>query len=177
MQLQSAINPTAYRPLLNVIAKGESNGNYNAYFSNANNTELRLTEMTIGEVLVWQKQYVEQGSRSNAVGRYQIIEPTLLYLVDTLHLSLQSKFDEPMQDKLAIALMERRGSVEFVKGELTKEEFAHNLSKEWAALPKVVGDRPDESYYAGDGLNASLISVDETLKAVNEFEGLVKGNK
>ena len=42
---------------------------------------------------------------------------------------------------------------------LRREEFAHNLSKEWAALPKAVGKNPEQSYYAGDGLNKARLSI------------------
>ena len=34
MQIPKSITPTAYAPLLEVIAEGESRGNYNAYFGN-----------------------------------------------------------------------------------------------------------------------------------------------
>ena len=37
---------------------------------------------------------------------------------------------------------------------------------EWAAFPKVIGPNPDTSYYDGDGLNSSLVSVEQVLKAI-----------
>jgi len=174
MQTPKTIAPVAYTPLLNVIAEGESRGNYNAHFSNAANRSLKFTDMTIADVLEWQKRYVEQGNPSSAVGRYQIIRPTLLGLVKQLDLNLNDRFDEPMQDRLAISLMERRGSIDFAKDELTAENFAHELSKEWAALPKVIGESPESSYYAGDGLNRSLIDSKTSLTAIQEFKRLAK---
>ena len=63
--------------LLNTIAKVESKNNYNAHFGNADNVSIQFTSMTVGEVLIWQKQFVEQGSPSSAVGRYQFINSTL----------------------------------------------------------------------------------------------------
>jgi muramidase (phage lysozyme) len=168
--MPSAIDPTAYTPLLNTIAKGESNGNYNAYFGNAANTTLRFTNMTLGEVLHWQEEYVRQGSASSAVGKYQIVRPTLAGLVRQLQLDLQAPFDEALQDRLAIALLERRGALAFAEKKLTREQFAANLAQEWAALPKVTGSNPNESYYAGDGLNKSNISIDEVYKALANLE-------
>jgi len=170
MHPRNAIAPEAYNPLLEVIAKGESQGNYNAYFGNVANKEIDFTSMTIADVLAWQERFVAEGKASSAVGRYQIIRPTLLGLVKELRLTTQEKFDKPLQDKLAISLMERRGAVNFVKNKLSAEEFAHQLSKEWAALPKVLGDMPESSYYAGDGLNRSLIDSKTSLGAVMEFK-------
>lgn len=164
------VDPKAYSPLLQTIAKGESNGNYNAHFGNTNNTAVHFTSMSIAEVLQWQKEFVRQGSPSNAVGRYQIIEPTLSGLVNRLRINPNETFDEAMQDRLAIALLERRGSKKFVAKELTREQFAANIAKEWAALPAVVGANPEESYYAGDGLNQSHVSINEVFQALHLLE-------
>lgn len=164
------ISPAAYRPLLDTIASGESNGNYNAYYGNASNTDRRFTQMTIAEVLHWQKDYVDSGSPSNAVGRYQIIQPTLESLVDEMNLDTKDTFDEPTQDAMAIHLMKRRGAEAYIHKSLPAENFAHNLSKEWAALPKVIGDSPEASYYDGDGLNKSRVSSQAILESVTAFK-------
>jgi hypothetical protein len=161
------IDPAAYGPLLNVIAKGESSGNYNAHFSNAANTTVRFTDMTVGEVLRWQEEYVRQGSVSSAVGRYQIVRPTMLKLVQQLHIDHSVRFDERMQDRMAIALLERRGSLAYADDRLSREQFAANLAQEWAALPKITGPNPQESYYAGDGINESRITVDAVYTALD----------
>lgn len=158
-----------YTNLLNTIAQGESKGNYNAYFGNASNTTINFTAMTVGEVLNWQRQYVEQGNASNAVGKYQFIEPTLRGLVGELKIEPKSKFDAHLQDRLAIRLLERRGVHEYVSGHISREQLAHNLSKEWAALPRVIGGNPQSSYYAGDGLNHVQVSVDEVMVAIESL--------
>jgi conjugal transfer mating pair stabilization protein TraG len=152
--------------LLNTIAKVESKHNYNAYFGNSNNTSIQFTAMTVNEVLAWQKQFVEQGNPSSAVGRYQFIDSTLAGLVRELKIDGAMKFDEVLQDRLAIALLERRGIREYVDNKITREEFAHSLSKEWAALPKAIGENPERSYYAGDGLNKAQLSVDEMFASI-----------
>lgn len=172
VQTRTMINPTAYAPLLALIAEGESRGNYNAHFGNASNQAIQFTDMSIAEVLEWQRQFVEDGYPSNAVGRYQIIRPTLLGLVEELNLDTSQMFSPTLQDKLAIALMERRGSISFIKRELSVEEFAHNLSKEWAALPQVTGSRSAESYYAGDGLNKALVKKSSVIQAIETFKTL-----
>jgi muramidase (phage lysozyme) len=168
--MPATIDPAAYTPLLDTIAKGESKGNYNAYYSKAANTKVRFTEMSVDEVLKWQENYVRKGSPSSAVGKYQIIRPTLLGLVKELKLDTRVTFDEKLQDRMAITLLERRGAHAFVAKKLTREQFAANLAKEWAALPKVTGTNPKESYYAGDGLNKARITIDEVFKALATLE-------
>jgi conjugal transfer mating pair stabilization protein TraG len=166
---------TAYSPLLDVIATAESKGNYNAYFSNAANKEINFTAMPIRDVIAWQEAFVKNGNPSSAVGKYQIIQPTLEGLVTELNISPDTHFDAATQDKLAVALIERRGSVAFIENKLTAAEFAHNLSKEWAALPRIIGNAPESSYYAGDGLNASLVDSKTSLNAVEQFK--LRGQK
>jgi conjugal transfer mating pair stabilization protein TraG len=167
--MPTRINPEAYVPLLNTIAEGESKGNYNAYFGNAGNTTVHFTDMSVEQVLAWQADYVRGGSPSSAVGRYQLVRPTLAGLVRQLQIDPKAKFNKSLQDQLAITLMERRGSVEYVDKKLTREQFAANLAKEWAALPKVTGPRPQESYYAGDGLNQSRVSITSVYSAVDKL--------
>lgn len=167
---KKATKPITYDALLETIAKGESQGNYNAYFGNAENNELVFTKMKLAEVLEWQKNFVERGSRSSAVGKYQFIRPTLTRLVKDLNIDRNSRFDENLQDKLAVALLEKRGLNEYVRGKIDRKKFAHNLSKEWAALPKVIGDSPTDSYYEGDGLNHARVSVNEVYDGINSLK-------
>jgi len=164
------VDPSAYGLLMQTIAKGESNGNYNAYFGNAGNTDVRFTEMSIAEVVSWQQTQIANGSASSAVGKYQIVRPTLLGLVDELDVDTSDTFDAALQDRFAIALMERRGALEYVQKKLSREQFAANLAKEWAALPKVLGPNPTESYYASDGINNSQISIAEVYGALKQLE-------
>lgn len=155
-----------YTNLLDTIAKGESNGNYNAYYGHPDNIAVVFTSMSVKDVLAWQTTYVAQGSSSSAVGKYQIVRSTLRGLVQEMNIKQNTLFDETLQDRLAIKLLERRGLEEYVDGRISREQLAHNLSKEWAALPRVIGDNPTESYYQGDGLNKVQISIDEIFSAI-----------
>lgn len=156
-----------YTELLSTIAEGESKGNYNAYFGNAGNASIRFTNMTVAEVMRWQRDFVASGKPSNAVGKYQFMGTTLAGLVDEMNIDPHTKFDEALQDRLAIRLIERRGAREYLRGAVSREQFAHNLSMEWAALPRVIGDDPNASYYAGDGMNKSHISISAVLGAID----------
>lgn len=158
-----------YTALLTTIARGESHGNYNAYFGHTNNRTIDFTTMPVRQVLSWQQRYTATGQPSNAVGKYQFIYPTLKGLVEELHINEDELFSPALQDRLAIKLIQRRGLVDFMRGRISREEFAHNLSREWAALPRVLGDNPNASYYAGDGLNQALISVHDTLAAIDSL--------
>lgn len=166
---QTKIDPMVYQPLLTTIAKGESKGNYNAYFGNIRNDTVRFTDMTIAEVMQWQEQYVREGSISSAVGKYQIIRPTLNGLVQQHGIDVHARFDEAMQDHLAVLLLERRGAVAFVEKKISREQFAANLAKEWASLPRITGPNPHESYYAHDGVNKAFVTSDEVFAALNNI--------
>ena len=164
-------DPSTYRPLLNLIAQVESSDNYNAYFGNSRNSKITFTDMPIADVMKWQQEYIAKGSPSSAVGRYQIINTTLNDLVNELNIDPEKqRFDQDTQDVMAATLLERRGVQQYVNQELSKEEFAANLAKEWAALPKVIGKNPHASYYADDGLNKSRVKPDAVLKAIEPIE-------
>ena len=167
---QKAVDEATLRPLLNLIAKAESNSNYDAYFGNAANKSLKLTKMPIKDVLSWQADYVNDGSPSSAAGRYQIINTTLAELTKSIQIDKNQPFDDKTQDQLAIALINRRGAPAYVNGKLSAKDFAASLAKEWAALPKATGANPDKSYYASDGLNQSRISVDEILAVIKKVK-------
>ncbi len=160
-----------YDDLLATIARGESKGNYNAYFGNTGNREIEFTSMSVAQVLDWQRQFVAEGHASSAVGKYQFINTTLAGLVREMNISRDEKFSPALQDRLAIRLIERRGVRDYMRGRISREQFAHNLSQEWAALPRVIGDGdPAASYYAGDGLNRAHVSVDEVLVAIESLQ-------
>lgn len=169
---QGSINTRNYNysGILDTIAKGESNGNYNAYYGNSGNTTIDFTSMTVDEVLTWQRDFVDKGSPSSAVGKYQFIRPTLQGLIDEKNIAGSTIFDAKLQDRLAVALLERRGVNDYMDGKISREQFAYNLSQEWAALPKVIGDRPEESYYAGDGLNKVRVSIAEIYSGMDTLK-------
>ena len=160
------VKPSSYTPLLSLIADAESKGNYNAHFGDVSNSSVKFTSMTIAEVLDWQADFLKKGNPSSAVGRYQIVDTTLAGLVVKNDIDINKLYDERMQDLLAVKLLERRGSVEYVNKQLSRDEFAANIAKEWASLPKVVGDKPEDSYYQSDGLNKSLVKTEEVFAAI-----------
>ncbi len=153
--------------LLDLIGQKESNGKYNAFYGNADNEDVKFTEMKVSDVRSWQDRFVHNGSASSAVGKYQIIRKTMDSLISDLNLTGDELFDEELQDKMALQLAKRRGYDKWKNGSLDDAAFANNLAKEWASFPVVGGNKHGRSYYAGDGLNKALISPDEVLRALD----------
>jgi muramidase (phage lysozyme) len=163
-------------PILAIIRQHESRGNYNIVWggiSAADQPPRPLTQMTIGQVLAWQDS-IDAKYMSEAAGAYQILEDTLRGLYASAGLSTSSLFNRENQDRLGVALLERRGLSRYRRGALNDVQFAQNLSMEWASFPAQTRDKrgraaTGQSYYAGDGLNASLTSKAAVISAVRSI--------
>lgn len=157
------------RPLFEVIAKGEVGSvkykSANAYSVIYGSSEPELTNMSLQDVLDLQKDMVDEGSPSSAMGKFQIINKTLKGLIKKLGLPLDTKFTPELQDRLALQLLKSRGFEDFLNGNISRTEFMRNLSMEWASLPK---DKTGLSYYHGDGLNKSHILPNEIRSAMRK---------
>lgn len=149
-------------PILDLIAKHESDGDYNIVYGGA---RIPLTQMTVHEVLDWQREQVARGVPSAAAGRYQFIAKTLAGLVEQGVVNGSDLFNEATQDKLAMHQLKSRGYDKFLAGTITAEKFMENLSKEWASLPK---DSSNLSYYHGDGLNKAGVDSTVVMAALRE---------
>jgi muramidase (phage lysozyme) len=162
-------------PLRALLRKYESADDYNAVWggiARADHPPRPLVEMTVGQVLDWQDS-IDRKYMSEAAGAYQILEDTLRGLYREADVPRSARYDRATQDKLADALLRRRGLDDYLAGRITAEKFALALSMEWASLPVPHDVRRDgrtirkgQSYYAGDGLNAAHASVDEVLTAL-----------
>lgn len=175
------------RPLMELIGAKESAGDYNkAYLGK----KAPFTDMTLNQVLEWQNNYLNWQRKnrkgktpSSAVGKYQIIQPTLKGLMRNMGLKGDEKFTPELQDAMIVELMRGRKYDAWVKGDISDEEFANNLAQEWASFP-VVNDmevldkktgkkrqiKRGQSYYKGIGSNMALIKPEEVL-------GALKSNK
>jgi muramidase (phage lysozyme) len=173
--MQRAIMRTAPRgsteALLELIGRVESRGNYNILVGGS--TFSALNNMTVAEVLELQSGMRARGHESTAVGKYQIIQGTLQSLVNQGHVSLNERFSPATQDRLAIALLNRRGYQRYLQGALTVHEFADRVAMEWASFPMPDG----RSFYAGVGSNKALVdrsTVVSTLQGYR-FGGIAEG--
>lgn len=122
--------------LLDLIAQGESGGDYNATLDNGRWTggPKNLVSMTLNDVMRLQsnmrtpenRALYGDGAGSSALGRYQIVGQTLKGLVKEMGLSGNELFDEKMQDAMASRLVARRAP-----------EGLEGLRREWTSLNKV----------------------------------------
>jgi len=163
-------------PLLAMIRRIESGNNYSAVWgriAQQDRPKKRLVTMTIGEVLAWQDS-IDAKYNSEAAGAYQILEDTLRGLYVSAGLRTSDLFSVANQDRLGLALLQRRGLASYQAGRITDKQFAQNLSQEWASLPAQTRDKrgraaSGQSYYAGDGLNKSLTTQSAVLAAVRKI--------
>ena len=164
--------PAGAAILLEFIGAIEAPKGYGTiYGNNQGKLPKPLTSMTVDEVIslgpTWTRAY-----RSSAAGRYQFMNATLKDLKKELGLRGTQTFDANLQDRLAYHLLKRRGYESFMAGKLSVAQFGKLLAQEWASLPVLMdtqgGSRPvkrGQSYYAGDGLNKSLVRP-EAVEAV-----------
>jgi hypothetical protein len=125
---------------------GESNGNYLAYYGHVDSTK-DLCSMMLWEIYQFQDN---MPLGSTAIGRYQFLKGTLQGLQRQNELPSTELFTEELQDRLAVDLLVGRGYRDWWRGELSDEEFAHNISMEWACLPDP--ENGGKSHYDGDDI-------------------------
>lgn len=166
---QRATGPAA--ELLDYIGQKEARGNYNILVGGR--VEPALTNMTIREVLEYQRGMIARGHESTAVGKYQIIRGTLKELTDKGYASLDERFTPEVQDRLAYGLLRRRKIEAYMSGKITADDFMDNLSKEWASLPSSSG----RSYYAGVGSNKSSGTRDALLAVLPPTSNAAPGGE
>ena len=126
---------------------GESDGDYNAYFGHLH-PAIDFSKMTLTAIYAFQAMMLQRDARSSALGRYQFLLRTLRVLQAKLRLPDNAMFTPEIQDRLAVELLKGRGYQAWWRGALTDDEFAHNLSMEWASLPDP--DNDGRSHYDGD---------------------------
>ncbi|MCL6706691.1 M15 family metallopeptidase [Pseudomonas sp. R2.Fl] len=126
--------------------------------------DVNLTSMTLDEVDALQTRMLAHPNNSynsSAVGEYQIVRKTLRSLRQELGLRGDELYDEDMQDRLAAALLERRGLSKWQAGEISDEQFLNNLAEEWASLPRADG----RGHYKGQRATATPKQVLKALYA------------
>jgi len=172
--------PAAF--LLDFIGSKEAPRGYDTVFGNRMNRMPKpLTSMTMKEILD-QGKWRTKTFGSSACGRYQFMDATLRGLAEELELKAEDRFTPDYQDRLGLHLLRRRGYERWIAGRMTDHEFMIQLAQEWASFPvpyRMKGahrtvDR-GQSYYAGDGLNKSLISAEAVEAALTKAKG-VAGN-
>lgn len=163
--------------MLELIGKHESGGDYNRVFAHKGIKRVDLTNMTLNEVMDWQRAYVNEqkaqgyskDNRSAAAGKYQIMRDTLSQSMKELGLRGDEKFDERMQDRLAMHLLQKRGYSDYLEGRMSEKKFLVGLSSEWASLPK---DASGRGVHDGVGTNRANAKVGTVLVAAERDQPL-----
>jgi hypothetical protein len=154
--------------LLDIIGQAESGGNYNALVYGKNGANVAksadLTNMTIAEVMEYQKGMIAAGHASTAVGKYQMIANTLKEQVAKAGLDpTKTKFDAKTQDLLAQQLINQAGV-----GKVDPATAMRNLAGTWASLP---ADMTGRGRYDGVNGNKSLADPRQLLAAISGPSG------
>jgi murein DD-endopeptidase MepM/ murein hydrolase activator NlpD len=123
-----------WKPLLDLISSGE--GGYTSMYPSESYPQ--MTNMTISEVIAFQKQKLKDGRASAAVGRYQMLYPESY--AKNAGIPLTAKFSPANQDKMAASYIEkkRRGS-DWLSGKITDEQFSEELAHEWGSFRSASG--------------------------------------
>lgn len=152
--------------VLNLIARYESRGNYNIILGGQ--TVPELTKMTLNQVYEFQRQMVNSGRESSAVGRYQYIRKSLEMVANQMGLDPNTTiFDPKTQDEIAIYDLRRRANMDqWLNGQLSDEDFLNNVAKIWAGIPTTSG----ASFYAGVGSNKAGTSSSNALAALQNIK-------
>jgi muramidase (phage lysozyme) len=153
---------TPFKPFLDFIAKYES-GPHGYNQLNGINNHANITEMSIAQLQEGQRNGTIRGTNSSAAGRYQFMPNTLDTAMRLAGISSDTIMTPDVQDRLAIALLEHRGLSRFLHGTLDEEGFMENLSKEWAALPKLDG----KGYHDGVAGNKAHAPVEGVLEQLD----------
>lgn len=152
------------RALLDMVGRAESNGKYNAMYKSANQTQIDLTNMSMGDIDALQTRMIRERGGS-VIGKYQFKQETLRGLRAEQGIGDDEKFDKAMQDRLGLALLKRRGLDEWEAGTLPDADFKRNLGHEWAGLPVDASGRSAYQGYNGNAATISNAEVDATLEA------------
>ncbi|NTA58598.1 glycoside hydrolase family 104 protein [Agrobacterium tumefaciens] len=132
----------------------------------------------------WVRSNWGHKTASSAAGRYQFMRATLQGIAKEVRsIDGRTIFSSDLQDRLGYYLLLRRGYADFIAGKLNLVQFGLNLAKEWASFPVLSNTSGahrsvsrGQSYYAGDGLNKSLIKpeqVEQRLRHVRELAALM----
>ena len=159
---------------------------YDVIFGNRQTAlEQPITQMKLGDLIDAQKQWSTKAwakrfkatKASSAAGGYQFMRATLIDLSKELNLLGNQVFEPDFQDRLGYHLLKRRGYEDFAAGRISRTEFGKRLAQEWASLPVLAptkgGSRNvsrGQSFYAGDGLNKSLVAPETVETLLNRIK-------
>jgi len=126
-----------YKPLLDLISSGESpGGGYSAMYPSESHPQ--ILNMSITEVIQFQKQKMKDGRISGAIGRYQMLYPEKY--AAAAGIPLTAKFSPENQDKMVIAYLKKNRRLgEWEQGKINDETLSEELAREFGAFKSASG--------------------------------------
>lgn len=154
------------KEILNIIAKPESSGHYDAVYPSKRRPQ--IISMTLAELFRDMRKRIKSHGGSPS-GRYQYKHETLRNLVRQMGLDPETTlFDAATQDKIALFHLKKEHNLDkFLDGQITSEKFLKRLSKTWAGLPD---PSTGKSYYLGIGNNKANVSAEDTLDQLDQLQ-------
>lgn len=170
---------TEWTPLLEIIAQAEArDGSYDSIYPNS--IKPGLSQMTIGEADAWQARTASQRG-SAAAGRYQFMN--IKAQAAAAGIGENELFSPENQDKMAIALIEKKRKVTLDMLRNDPTEAARRLSMEWAGLPVLEQTKGakrtvsrGQSFFSGDGRNKANVTPDQLTGAFASTLGANQGS-
>jgi hypothetical protein len=159
--LRTTFKSGGVRGLASLVSSGE--GSATSMFPSENYPE--MLDMTIEEVVAFQKEKLRDGRESAAVGSYQFLYPETA--AQRAGLSLDDKFTPENQLKMFVGTLLNKPGRENVSALLQGtgndiETAIDELSQEFASIEY----RNGRSYYEKDGINKASISRDQIRAAL-----------
>ena len=170
LNLEQKQNVQRATDLRSAIRQGESGGNYSATYSGYLKGFPRagedLTNMTISQVIQYQKDYIDYqrslgippNKRSAAVGAYQMLYPERAAAY--VGIPLNAKFNKENQDKMLSYYLDLAGRKQYERGEISAEVYNDRLAGQFASLKTITG----EGVYDYDGINKATKSVLDLIR-------------
>lgn len=153
------------RPVLDLLGQLEGPEGYTQVVHSAKLDPPRpITQMTIAEVLNYQRALRHAGSSSSAVGRYQFIYKTLRQVVMDFNIDTGQRFNKRTQDFLARRMLE---GCDFYDPEASHAAIGNCMARIWAALPVISGSKAGRSYYHGLAGNRALTTPKEVVSLIS----------
>jgi len=184
--------PTGASALGELIAKGESGGDYNAYNKGTHKVikndkqidelvkpdkKIDLTSLTLSEVMRRQNLVYPNPDKLGAVGKYQLIKGTLKEASDYLHFTGKELFTPELQEKLFQYLInvKRPDIGNYISGKSKNKQAALvGLSNEWKSFSD-----PRTGRTSGTAADNASISTDVSGRVLDQMRlaNTSKGNE
>lgn len=155
----------SHRRFLDFISKAEgTHNNYEAIFSNGTQQDIKITQMSLREVLHYQQYTLLPTAWHTPVGKYQFNKETLEDYIDRFGFSLDQKMNVDFQDKIAMIKMKESGLDDFQSWKLSQKDFEKNIAWTWAGFPK---DASGKSYYDWIAWNRAQVAYNDYSQEIS----------